>query len=283
MLGVGGVLLLRPFGAPGTLRPSAPSRSAGTGQAIAGPLNVQAVYERLEPAVVDVSSTLRYGNETASGTGFIVDGRTALVLTNDHVIRDATSVTATLTSTGRAYPARIVGADVNADIAILQLQGPAGLTAAPLGDSAAVTLGMPVVAIGNQAGKGGSPTVASGIVTSLNRTIEADDGGVGFTETLRGMLQTSARIAPGDSGGPLADAAGEVIGIDTATGTGTSEAGYAIPINAAMAVERQIAAGHPAPAGSADLSGNDSAGRHILRRPGVDYVGPVEIDVPHQS
>jgi S1-C subfamily serine protease len=247
MLGAGGVLLLRPFGTPGTLRPSAPSRPAGAGQAIAGPLNDRAVYERLEPAVVDVTSTLRYDNETASGTGFIIDGRTALVLTNNHVIRDATSVTATLTSTGRTYPARIVGADVDADIAVLQLQGPAGLTAAPLGDSAAVTIGMPVLAIGNQAGRGGSPAIASGIVNGLNRTIQADDGNLGLTETLRGMLQTSTRIAPGDSGGPLADAAGEVIGVDTATGTGTSKAGYAIPINAAMAVERQIAAGHPAP------------------------------------
>jgi S1-C subfamily serine protease len=247
MLGAGGVLLLRPFGTPGTLRPSAPSRPAGAGQAIAGPLNDRAVYERPEPAVVDVTSTLRYDNETASGTGFIIDGRTALVLTNNHVIRDATSVTATLTSTGRTYPARIVGADVDADIAVLQLQGPAGLTAAPLGDSAAVTIGMPVLAIGNQAGRGGSPAIASGIVNGVNRTIQADDGNLGLTETLRGMLQTSTRIAPGDSGGPLADAAGEVIGVDTATGTGTSKAGYAIPINAAMAVERQIAAGHPAP------------------------------------
>ena len=247
MLGAGGVLLLRPLGTPGTPRPSAPSRAAAAGQAIAGPLNARAVYERLEPAVVDVTSTLRYDNETASGTGFIVDGRTALVITNNHVIRDATSVTATLTSTGRTYPARIVGADVDADIAVLQLQGPAGLTAAPLGDSAAVTLGMPVLAIGNQAGKGGSPTVASGTVNGLNRTIQADDGGVGLTETLRGMLQTSARIAPGDSGGPLADAAGEVIGVDTATGTGTPGAGYAIPVNAAMTVERQIAAGRAGP------------------------------------
>jgi S1-C subfamily serine protease len=256
MLGAGGLLLLRPFGTPGTLRPSGapgvpgasgPSRPAAAGQVVAGTLNDQAVYERLKPAVVDVTSTLGYDNETASGTGFIVDGRTALVLTNNHVIRDATSVTATLTSTGRTYPARIVGADVDADIAVLQLRGPAGLTAVPLGDSAAVTLGMPVLAIGNQAGKGGSPTVASGIVNSLNRTIEADDASTGFTETLRGMLQTSARIAPGDSGGPLADAAGEVIGVDTATGTGTSGAGYAIPINTAMAVERQIAAGRAGP------------------------------------
>jgi S1-C subfamily serine protease len=253
MLGAGGLLLLRPFGTPGTLRPSGapgasgPSRPAAAGQVVAGTLNDQAVYERLKPAVVDVTSTLGYDNETASGTGFIVDGRSALVLTNNHVIRDATSVTATLTSTGRTYPARIVGADVDADIAVLQLRGPAGLTAVPLGDSAAVTLGMPVLAIGNQAGKDGSPTVASGIVNSLNRTIEADDASTGFTETLRGMLQTSARIAPGDSGGPLADAAGEVIGVDTATGTGTSGAGYAIPINTAMAVERQIAAGRAGP------------------------------------
>jgi S1-C subfamily serine protease len=247
VLGGGGVLLLRPFGMLGASPPAQPPGPAAAGRAAAGPLDDQAIYQRLEPSVVDVTSTLRYDNETASGTGFIVDGRTALILTNNHVIRDATSVTARLTSTGRTYPARIVGTDVSADIAVLQLQGVTGLTAAPLGDSATVSLGTPVLAIGNQAGAGGSPTIAPGIINSLNRTIQAADGASGFTETLHGMLQTSAQIKPGDSGGPLADSAGMVIGMDTAAGTGTSTVGYAIPINTAMAVERQIAAGRGGP------------------------------------
>jgi S1-C subfamily serine protease len=238
-LGAGGVLLLRPFG--GFSQPPPPGL---TGRSAARSLNAQAIYDRLEPSIVDVTATLRYDDETASGTGFIVNGRAALVLTNNHVIRDATSVTATLTSTGKSYPARIVGVDAGADIAVLQLEGASGLTAAPLGDSATVTLGSPVLAIGNQAGAGGSPTIAPGIINSMNRTIQANDGASGFTETLHGMLQTSAQIEPGDSGGPLANAGGAVVGVDTAAGTGTAAVGYAIPINGAMAVALQIAAGH---------------------------------------
>jgi S1-C subfamily serine protease len=240
-LGVGGIVLLRSLGAS-----PAPASSL-TGRSAVRSLNPRAVYGRLEPSIVDVTSTLRYDGETASGTGFVIEGKDALVLTNNHVIRDATSVMARLTSTGQTYPARIVGADVGADVAVLQLQGASGLAAAPIGDSAAVSLGTPVLALGNLAGQGGSPTIAPGIINSINRTILANDGSSGFTETLHGMLQTSAQIEPGDSGGPLADAAGAVIGMDTAAGTGTSTAGYAIPIDSAMAVARQIEAGRPAP------------------------------------
>ncbi len=263
-LGAAGVLLLRSSGA---LAPApAPSLTGGpagpgrAGHSAAASLNTQAVYDRLEPSVVDVTSTLRYDGETASGTGFIINGPDALVLTNNHVIRDATAVTVTLTATGSTYPARIVGADVGADVAVLQIEGAAGapaLPAAPLGNSATVTLGTPVLAIGNQAGQGGAPAVAPGIIDSLNRTIQAADGTSGFTETLHGMLATSAQIQPGDSGGPLADAAGLVIGMDTAAGTGPGRIaiGYAIPINGAMAVARQIEAGRAAPGITLGVSG----------------------------
>jgi S1-C subfamily serine protease len=247
VLGAGGLLLLHPFGTAGGSRPARPPGPAAHGRAITGPLHEQAVYRRLEPSVVDVTSILRYDAETAYGTGFIVDGRAALIITNNHVIRDATSVTARLTATGKTYPARIVGADVSADVAVLQLEGVSGLTAAPLGDSAAVALGMPVLAIGNQAGRGGSPAIAPGVIDAAGRTIQAADGTAGFTETLHDMLQTSAHIEPGDSGGPLADSAGMVIGMDTAAGTGASAVGYAIPINTAISIARQIAAGHAAP------------------------------------
>lgn len=241
-LGVGGVLLLHQHPAS-TLPGPRTATAAGAQRA----LGTAGIYSRLAPTVVDVTATLRYDGETASGTGFVVDARDALVLTNNHVIRDATAVTARLASTGRTYQARIVGADAGADIAVLKLQGAAGLTAAPLGDSAAVTAGTQVLAIGNRAGRDGPPTATSGVVSGLNRTIQADDSGSGFTETLHGMLETSARIEPGDSGGPLAGPSGTVIGVDTASGTGTSPTGYAIPIDAAMAVERQIASGRAAP------------------------------------
>ncbi len=122
-----------------------------------------------------------------------------------------------------------------------------GLASAHLGDSAAVAVGSAVVAIGNRAGAGGAPVLAPGVISGIGRTIQASDGASRFTETLHGMLATTARIQPGDSGGPLADAAGAVIGVDTAAGTGGGEAGYAIPINAAMAAERQITLGRHAP------------------------------------
>jgi S1-C subfamily serine protease len=236
-LGAGGVLLLH--SQAGT--PRAP-RAPGAATA-AGALGTAGIYSRLAPSVVDITATLRYDGETASGTGFVIDARDALVLTNNHVIRDATAVTARIAPAGRTYPAEIVGTDAGADIAVLKLQGAAGLTAAPLGDSATVTAGTRVLAIGNQAGKDGPPTAASGVVNGVDRTIQADDGASGFSETLHGMLETTARMEPGDSGGPLAGPSGTVIGVDTAAGSGTSPAGYAIPIGAAMAVERQIAAG----------------------------------------
>lgn len=246
-LGTVGIMLVRSFRAEGTYAPAPRAAPARAGPDAVRPLQAQAVYRRLEPSVVDVTSTLRYDAETSLGTGFIVDGHAGLVLTNNHVVRDATSVTVTLPGTGRSYPARIVGTDPGADVAVLQLAGATGLTAAPIGGPSAVTVGAPVLAIGNQAGGDGRPAARPGVIESLGRTIQAADGTSGFTETLHGMLQTSAQIELGDSGGPLADSAGAVIGMDTAAGTGTPPVGYAIPIATAMGIERQITAGRSAP------------------------------------
>lgn len=246
-LGVGGIALLH---STTPLRPGAPSATTATSAAAAREaraLSDEAIYARVEPSVVDVTATLRYDDETASGTGFFVDSRDGLVLTNNHVIRDATSVTVTIPATNQTYQAQIVGADLPSDIAVLRITPVTGTVSAPIGDSAAVAVGSTVVAIGNRAGAGGAPAHAAGVISAVGATIQAADGSSGFTETLHGMLQTTARIAPGDSGGPLANTAGAVIGVDTAAGTGGDEAGYAIPINAAMAAERQIALGHAAP------------------------------------
>jgi S1-C subfamily serine protease len=235
-LGVGGIALLRQFG-PGTSSQVTVRRDA---QSEPRPLSDAVVRARIEPSVVDVTATLTYDNETASGTGFVINGRTGLILTNNHVIRDATSVTVTVPATDQIYQADIVGVDVPADVAVLQISPEAGLPTAPLGDSATVNAGTQVMSFGNQAGEGGLPAVASGVITGTNRTIQADDGAAGFSETLHGMLATTARIQPGDSGGPLADSTGTVIGVDTAAGAGGTDTGYAIPIDAAMAAERLI-------------------------------------------
>ena len=200
-LGVGGIALLRQF-APGTASQVTVKSAA---QSEPRSLSDAVVRARIEPSVVDVTATLTYDNETASGTGFVINGRTGLILTNNHVIRDATSVTVTVPATDQIYQADIVGVDVPADVAVLQIGAATGLPSAPLGDSATVNAGAQVMSFGNQAGEGGLPAVASGIITGTNRTIQADDGAAAFSETLHGMLATTARIQPGDSGGPLAD------------------------------------------------------------------------------
>ena len=243
-IGAGGIALLRPFGSDAAQRLAA-TDDKRPAKAAPGPLSDAAIRARIEPSVVDVTATLTYDDETASGTGFVVDAPAGLILTNNHVIRDATSVIVTVPATGQTYSAGIVGVSVTADIAVLSIRPTAGLRGAPLGNSASVAVGTPVLSFGNQAGAGGSPTVASGLITGIGRTIQADDGAAGFSETLHGMLATTARIEPGDSGGPLAGTAGTVIGVDTAAGTGGPTTGYAIPINAAMAAERQITARHP--------------------------------------
>jgi S1-C subfamily serine protease len=209
-------------------------------------MNVQAVYRQVVPGIVDVTANLRYLQETAKGTGFVINAAAGLILTNNHVINQATSVTVTLVTSGRTYPARVLGYDAADDIALLQVRGATGLKAVRTGDSSLAAVGTPVLAIGNEAGQGGSPTVAPGVISSLGRTIVASDQSSGLHEILYGVLQTSADIRPGDSGGPLADAAGRVIGIDTAAGGSTVYSGYAIPIKAALPIARQIAAGRGA-------------------------------------
>src|SRR5580700_502827 len=206
-------------------------------------MNDEAVYNEVAPGIVDVSANLKYLEETAEGTGFVIDAADGLVLTNNHVIDGATSVTITPVLSGRPYSARVVGYDPSDDVALLQFQGATGLKSVAIDSSSQLAVGTPVLAIGNEAGQGGPPTIAPGIISGLDRTIEASDEISDTSETLHGMMQTSADIRPGDSGGPLAGADGRVIGIDTAAGGNTDYSGYAIPIDQAMPIARQIEAG----------------------------------------
>src|SRR5258708_15903632 len=151
-LGASGVLLM------------AQSRQPSQAATARTTLHVQAIYDKVEPSVVDVTSTLRYDGETAEGTGVIISAAGALVLTNNHVIRDATKVAVRLTTSGRQYPARVVGADVTADVALLQLQGATRLTGATMGNSSAITAGTPVLAFGNRAGPRGEPADAPAVL-----------------------------------------------------------------------------------------------------------------------
>jgi len=204
---------------------------------------------KVQQGIVIINTTLQYSSERAAGTGMVINAGSGLVLTNNHVIENATKITATVAATGQNFPAKVVGYDVTGDIALIQLQHPSGLHQVPIGDSAKVKTGDAVTALGNAEGQN-AIVPAPGHITGVNRSITASDqGGAVQSETLHGMLQTDAGIVSGDSGGPLVNAAGRVIGMDTAGNDARSAdqqaaAGFAIPINTALSVASQIAAGH---------------------------------------
>jgi S1-C subfamily serine protease len=231
------------------------------------------IATRVDPAIVDVTSTLGYEQATAKGTGIVLTSN-GEILTNNHVINGATSISVTGVGNGKTYKATVVGYDESQDIAVLQLSGASGLTTASTGDSATVNVGDGVVALGNAGGVGGTPSVAPGSVTALNQAITATDEGSGSSEQLTGLIETDAGIQAGDSGGPLVNSHAQIIGIDTAastsyqfggdgnggyggqggygnsgssgssgTGSGSTTQGYAIPINTALSIARQIEAG----------------------------------------
>ena len=195
--------------------------------------------------VVTIVSTLRYQNSQSAGTGMILssDGE---VLTNNHVINGATSIVVTVASTGKSYRADVVGTAPSKDVAVIQLRNASGLKTAKLADNSDdAKIGDPVVGVGN-AGGTGALRASSGKVTDLDQTITASDDGSGTNaERLTGLIQVDAPIISGDSGGPLYDASGEVIGMDTAASANPGEAtAYAIPIEDAVSVADQIEAGH---------------------------------------
>jgi S1-C subfamily serine protease len=222
----------------------APTPSSGGSSSSA---SEQAILNKVQPGLVIIDTTLQYNSESAAGTGMVIrsDG---LVLTNNHVIEGSTAVKATDMGNGKTYTAKVLGYDVTGDMALIQLQNASGLRTVPTGNSSAVKTGASVVAMGNANGQN-SIVPAAGQVTALNQTITAGDpGGTVTSETLHGMIATNANIVSGDSGGPLANSAGEVIGMDTAGGgegfsAQQSTVGFAIPINTALSVAQQIAAG----------------------------------------
>jgi S1-C subfamily serine protease len=218
--------------------PAPPSSAAPLGK------NAQDIAARVRPGVVIINTALRYNSEQAAGTGMVINS-SGLVLTSNHVIDDSTSITVTVPATGRTYQATVLGYDKTGDIALIRLQDASGLATAPVGNSSSVKAGEAVVALGNAGGQN-AITVAAGQVTALNQTITAsEEAGSTSSETLHGMIQANADIVAGDSGGPLAGPGG-VIGMDTAGNDAGSEqqaVGFAIPVNTALSVASQIAAG----------------------------------------
>ncbi|MEU1405317.1 trypsin-like peptidase domain-containing protein [Streptomyces sp. NPDC005728] len=234
--------------------------------------DVAAIASAVSPSVVEVQATL--GNGSSTGSGVVITGNGEIV-TNNHVVSGATSIKVR-TSNGKSYTAEIVGTDSSKDLALIKLKGASGLKAASLGNSSGVQVGDTVVAIGSPEGLTG--TVTSGIVSALDRdvTVSTDEsqgqgqggdgqwpfqfggrefnGDTGSSTTTYKAIQTDASLNPGNSGGALIDANGNIIGINSAMYSSSSQAssssdagsiglGFAIPINTVKSDLAKLRAG----------------------------------------
>lgn len=233
--------------------PATPIETSGSSGRVR---SVVELVERVRPAVVNVTTdTFEPGflggeGGRGVGSGFIVrpDG---VVVTNYHVVENAQRITViTPEPDARRYEARVIGGDPAADLAVLKIDGE-GLPTIPLGSSAELKLGQPVVAIGYALALEGGPTVTMGIVSALDRTITAQDPACdpavcpNGLRTYAHVIQTDAAINPGNSGGPLLNLRGEVVGINSAGAGQAENIGFAIAIDAAKpTIERAIE--HPA-------------------------------------
>ena len=223
------------------------STQSGTGSTAASGLSPAAIYQEVAPGVVTISTeiggTFRSFRE-ATGSGIVVDSQ-GDILTNAHVVDGARTIHVTF-SDGQTVSGTVTGTDTSDDLAVVRVSVAAGrLHPIVLGNSDAVQVGDPVLAIGSPFGLSGSLT--SGIVSGLNRSSSAPSG-----RALAGMIQTDAAINPGNSGGPLLNARGEVIGIDESIQSpvqGSVGVGFAVPINTAKrvlsALEKGQAIQHP--------------------------------------
>ena len=198
-------------------------------------LSVSALYDRVHQGVVTIKVTTPQGQ--ALGSGFVIDGEGHIV-TNDHVVDGASSISVEF-SDGSTYDAQLVGTDASTDIGVIKVDAPSSeLTPLQLGDSGALQVGDEVVAIGSPLGL--NETVTSGIVSALNRTITSPNN-----FSINDAIQTDAAINHGNSGGPLLDLQGQVIGINSqieSDSGGNDGIGFAVPSNTVQSVVSQLIA-----------------------------------------
>ncbi len=223
----------------GTVQPAS-SASGGTAQSAAAAVS---------PSVVTISVTTSTpgpfgGTQTGGGTGSgIVLRSDGTILTNNHVVAGATSVTVT-SADGKAFPATVVGTDPSSDLAVVRADGAGELPAAVFADSDELAVGQAVLAVGAPLGL--SNTVTEGIVSTLDRPVRTGDGA--SESSVIDAVQTDAAINPGNSGGALVDLAGRVVGVNSAIATagsgssGNIGVGFAIPSNEAVQVAEQLLA-----------------------------------------
>jgi len=225
------------------------SNSATPGGAILpNGASIPKLIDRVQPSVVSID--VKGGGTEDQGTGMIISSD-GLVVTNNHVIAAAVqsgTITVTRTGSTKSIPAVLVGTNPIDDVALIKIQGAKNLPSVTFGNSNALVVGDAVVAIGNALGlAAGTPTVTSGIVSALGRTVTA--GTTSATETLDNMIQTDAAINPGNSGGPLLDSAGDVVGMNTAVagtladGESAQNIGFAIPAATIESLIKSLKAG----------------------------------------
>lgn len=235
-------------------------------------VDLQNLAAQLDPSIVDITGVKRDATgqtvEEDAGTGVVVS-RSGQVLTNNHVIQGDYQLQASLPN-GNTYPIKVLGEDPTDDVALVQIQGVSDLHPISLENGAAASMTEQVAAFGNALGRGGIPAATRGQVTNLDQTITASlDNASTRTETLSGLIETSAQICPGDSGGILSDAQGRDLGILTAASTPNSGSGngggpgsggggggaqpgqgecsndgFVIPTSHAIPIVRQVRSGH---------------------------------------
>ncbi|WP_258368396.1 S1C family serine protease [Curtobacterium sp. MCBD17_013] len=222
---------------------SSGSGTSGTGSSGSTDSARTAATDSQKAGIVTIDTTLDYDSSSqAAGTGMIIssDGE---ILTNNHVVEDATSIEVTVESTGKTYTADVVGTDKTDDVAVLELRGASDLTTATLDDDDDLAVGDTVTDVGNAEGQG-ELVAAKGSVTALDQDITVQSESGTGTESLTGLIEVAADVVSGDSGGPLLDSEGEVVGMTTAASSGTSDVtGYAIPIATAKSIAERILSG----------------------------------------
>jgi len=223
------------------------------------------VVRRVSPAVVSVTASWGQGDQTVEegeGTGFVIEAE-GVVVTNFHVLEAPPIQNAILlgiqvvTADGQRLPARLIGGDAEADVAVLKVEPEGSLAAVPLGRSTELELGEPVVALGFALGLEGGPSVTSGIVSALDRSIQASSNG--STRTYEDLIQTDAAINPGNSGGPLVSLDGQVVGINTAgvQAASAENIGFAIAMDRARPVIEKAISDPEAPQAYMGVSTSD--------------------------
>ena len=217
-----------------------PQVTPGTGNQSS---NIDAIAAKVNPAIVDINTTI--GSGAAAGSGMII-GPNGEILTNNHVVTGSTSITVIVQGRSDQYTAHVVGVDIGDDVAIIQIdQSVSGLPTVTFANSSSLQVGDTVIAIGNALGRGGAPHATQGHVTALDQTITASEG-QGSSETLNGMIESDAVIYPGDSGGALVNTSSQVVGMITAGQAqgfrSASDTGYAVTANDAVTIANRIRA-----------------------------------------